>query len=263
MTDLSYSIIIPAYNESERLTVSLPQIQDYLDTKGLQAEIIVVNDGSKDDTAEVVRRFARLHADVRLLENPGNRGKGYSVRNGMLNASGDVVLFTDADLSSPIREATKLFDAIENGADVAIGSRWLRSELQTERQPWYRQLFGRLFNLALRIILGLKYRDTQCGFKAFTRDAAHTIFCRQRIQRWGFDPELLFLANKFKLRTAEVPVEWAHDHRSKISPLRDGLKMGIEMLAVRWNDIKGVYQQPTMAPVEIPLKAPAPVRTAK
>jgi glycosyltransferase involved in cell wall biosynthesis len=181
----------------------------------------------------------------------------------MLNATGDVMLFTDADLSSPIREASKLFEAIAQGADVAIGSRWLQAELQTERQPWFRQLYGRLFNLALRIVLGLKYRDTQCGFKAFTREAAHTIFSRQHIERWGFDPELLFLADKFRLRTVEVPVEWAHDHRSKISPLRDGIKMGVEMLAVRWNDIQGVYQQPMMTPVEIPLKAAAPIQTAK
>jgi dolichyl-phosphate beta-glucosyltransferase len=263
MNDLTYSIIIPAYNESERLNVSLPKVLDYLNARALQAEVIVVNDGSSDDTAEVVRRFAALHPEVRLLENPGNRGKGYSVRNGMLNARGDVMLFTDADLSSPIYEASKLFEAIEGGADVAIGSRWLRAELQTERQPWFRQLYGRLFNLALRIVLGLNYRDTQCGFKAFTRAAAHTVFARQRIERWGFDPELLFLANKFKLRTVEVPVEWAHDHRSKISPLRDGIKMGVEMLAVRWNDIKGLYRQPSIVPTESPSVSPAPVRSAK
>ncbi|HTV66654.1 MAG TPA: dolichyl-phosphate beta-glucosyltransferase, partial [Bryocella sp.] len=225
--------------------------------------VIVVNDGSRDDTADVVRRFAKLHPEVRLLENPGNRGKGYSVRNGMLNARGDVMLFTDADLSSPIYEASKLFEAIDRGADVAIGSRWLRAELQTERQPWHRQLYGRLFNLALRIVLGLRYCDTQCGFKAFTRAAAHTVFSRQRVERWGFDPELLFLANKFKLRTVEVPVEWAHDHRSKISPLRDGIKMGVEVLSVRWNDIKGLYRQPSMVTAENSIISPAPVRTVK
>jgi glycosyltransferase involved in cell wall biosynthesis len=270
MTDLTYSIIIPAYNESERLTVSLPKVLEFVSTRSLQAEVIVVNDGSSDSTADVVRQFARLHPEVRLLENPGNRGKGYSVRNGMLQAQGDVMLFTDADLSSPIREATKLFEAIDRGADVAIGSRWLRAELQTERQPWHRQLYGRLFNLALRIVLGLNYRDTQCGFKAFTRDAAHTVFPRQRVERWGFDPELLFLANKFKLRTVEVPVEWAHDHRSKISPVRDGIKMGMEMLSVRWNDIKGLYEEPAIVPsgavVGSPapiVEAPAPIRAAK
>jgi len=263
MDDLTYSIIIPAYNESERLNASLPKVLDYLSAKALPAEVIVVNDGSRDDTADVVRRFAKLHPEVRLLENPGNRGKGYSVRNGMLNARGDVMLFTDADLSSPIYEASKLFEAIDRGADVAIGSRWLRAELQTERQPWHRQLYGRLFNLALRIVLGLRYCDTQCGFKAFTRAAAHTVFSRQRVERWGFDPELLFLANKFKLRTVEVPVEWAHDHRSKISPLRDGIKMGVEVLSVRWNDIKGLYRQPSMVTAENSIISPAPVRTVK
>jgi dolichyl-phosphate beta-glucosyltransferase len=239
---LIYSFIIPAYNESERLTHSLPKIFDYIRQHQLQSEIIVVNDGSRDNTAEVVRQFMSANPDLRLVQNPGNRGKGYSVRNGMLHAHGDRLLFTDADLSSPIHEAGKLFDALEHGADVAIGSRWLQAELQTERQPWYRQLYGRLFNLALRLVLGLKFRDTQCGFKAFTRSAAQSIFTRQRIERWGFDPELLFLANKFKLRTAEVPVEWAHDHRSKINPVRDGIKMGVEMLAVRWNDLQGRYK---------------------
>jgi dolichyl-phosphate beta-glucosyltransferase len=256
---LTYSFVVPAYNESERLTVSLPKIFDYIRKQQLRSEIIVVNDGSTDDTADVVRRFMRLNPDVRLIENPGNRGKGYSVRNGMLHAQGDVVMFTDADLSSPIYEAEKLFAALEQGADVAIGSRWLRAELQTERQPWYRQLYGRLFNLGLRITLGLKYHDTQCGFKAFTRAAAQTVFTRQRVERWGFDPELLFLANKFKLRTTEVAVEWAHDHRSKISPLRDGIKMGLEMLAVRWNDLKGLYKLPSYIPEEAPAKPAAAI----
>ncbi len=261
---LSYSFVVPAYNESERLTVSLPKIFAYVGKRQLASEIIVVNDGSSDDTAAVVRGFMQQNANVRLVENPGNRGKGYSVRNGMLHARGDIVMFTDADLSSPIDEAEKLFAALEQGADVAIGSRWLRAELQTERQPWYRQLYGRFFNLALRVTLGLKFRDTQCGFKAFTKTAAQTVFTRQRIERWGFDPELLFLANKFQLRTAEVPVAWAHDHRSKISPLRDGIRMGLEMLAVRWNDLQGLYKLPSYVPAEAEAKpAPAPVPLAK
>lgn len=263
MTDLQYSFIVPAYNESERLAISLPKIVDYVHQQQLPGEIIVVNDGSSDNTADVVQRFAKLYPEVRLLENPGNRGKGYSVRNGMLHAHGDVMLFTDADLSSPITEAGKLFAAIQQGADVAIGSRWLQSELQTERQPWHRQLYGRLFNLALRLVLGLRYRDTQCGFKAFARTAAQTVFTRQRIERWGFDPELLFLANKFKLRTAEVPVQWAHDHRSKISPLRDGLKMGVEVLNVRWNDMRGLYQEPSTMPEEARAEPAASVNAVK
>jgi dolichyl-phosphate beta-glucosyltransferase len=261
--NLTYSFIIPAYNESERLSASLPKVLDYVRRQQYHAEVVVVNDGSTDDTADVVRRFAALHPEIRLLENPGNRGKGYSVRNGMLQAHGDVLLFTDADLSSPIYEADKLFQAIAEGADIAIGSRWLQRELQTERQPWYRQLYGRLFNVGLKIVLGLKYHDTQCGFKAFTHAAAHAVFTRQHIERWGFDPELLFLADKFKLRTVEVPVEWAHDHRSRINPLRDGLNMGVEMLKVRWNDMRGVYQHPAAA-IDAPGVEPAPpMRIAK
>jgi dolichyl-phosphate beta-glucosyltransferase len=260
---LYYSFIIPAYNESERLAISLPKVFDYIRERQLQAEVIVVNDGSTDGTAEVTRSFASRRREIRLLENPGNRGKGYSVRNGMLHANGDVLLFTDADLSSPIYEATKLFAAIEQGADVAIGSRWLQSALQTERQPWYRQVYGRLFNLGLQMVLGLSYRDTQCGFKAFTRAAVQTVFCRQRIERWGFDPELLFLSDKFELRTVEVPVEWSHDHRSKINPLRDGLKMGLEMLNVRWNDLRGLYRHPWMAIEEPRVQPVAPVQIAK
>jgi len=260
---LTYSFIIPAYNESERLRGSLPKVLDYIHQQRLQAEIIVVNDGSTDGTAEVVRDFAARDPEVHLLENPGNRGKGYSVRNGMLHSNSDVLLFTDADLSSPIYEASKLFEALAQGADIAIGSRWLQAGLQTERQPLYRQVYGRLFNLGLRIVLGLTYRDTQCGFKAFTRTAARTIFSRQRVERWGFDPELLFLANKLKLRTVEVPVEWAHDHRSRINPLRDGLNMGVEMLMVRWNDIRGLYERPSIALEGPSLKPSEPVRTAK
>src|SRR5580700_8088011 len=263
MSELTHSFILPAYNESERLATSIPKVLEYVRDRGLRAEIIVVNDGSTDTTADVVRQFAVTNPMIVLLENPGNRGKGYSVRNGMLHSNGAVALFTDADLSSPITEADKLFAALANGADIAIGSRWLKRELQTERQPILRQLYGRLFNLGLRIVLGLGYRDTQCGFKAFTRNAIQIVFTRQRVERWGFDPELLFLARKFKLKTVEVPVEWAHDHRSKISPLRDGLRMGSEVLQVRWNEIRGRYEQPSFAVEELPAAEPAPARAVR
>jgi glycosyltransferase involved in cell wall biosynthesis len=259
----SHSFILPAYNESERLTTSLPKVLDYVSQRQLNAEIIVVNDGSKDDTAEIVRKFADVHPIVRLLENPGNRGKGYSVRNGMLHARGAVLLFTDTDLSSPISEADKLFAALSSGADVAIGSRWLQSELQTQRQSLLRQFYGRTFNLFLRVFLGLNFCDTQCGFKAFTRQAAHIIFSRQHIERWGFDPEILFLARKFKLKAVEVPVEWAHDHRSKINPVRDGIRMGTEVLQVRWNEIQKKYEQPSIAMEESAVQESATARVAR
>ncbi len=237
----TYSIVIPAYNESARIGASLEKVLRHAARQGWNAEVIVVNDGSRDNTVEILRSYAEKNPELLLLENPGNRGKGYSVRNGMLHARGEVVLFSDADLSSPIEEASKLFGAISDGADIAIGSRWLRSELQTQRQPLYRQLFGRIFNLLLRIILGLKFMDTQCGFKVFTRRAAQTIFPLQRIERWGFDPELLYLAGKFGFRVAEVPVEWAHRAGTRISPLRDGSRMFLEMLKIRWYGLSGKY----------------------
>ena len=245
---MRYSVIIPAYNESERITRTLDKVLAYLEEQKWDAEVLVVNDGSRDRTPEIVCEYAARHPRVRLLENPGNRGKGYSVRHGMLEAKGDLLLFSDADLSSPIYEAPKLFDALADGADVAIGSRWLQRELQTERQPLYRQFFGRVFNLMLRTVLGLPFKDTQCGFKAFTRPAASAIFPLQRIERWGFDPELLFLAKKLGFTVREVPVEWAHDERSKISPLRDGLRIFLEMLQIRWNSLTGKYTRPTPSP---------------
>ena len=164
-----------------------------------------------DDTASYVSQFAAGHPQVRLIENPGNQGKGYAVRNGILNARGKVILFTDADLSSPISEAAKLFAALEKGADVAIGSRWLDPSLQFQRQSLKRQLMSRTFNLFTRAVLTFPYHDTQCGFKAFTRRAAEMIFPLQRITRWGFDAEIIYLAHHLKLKVAEVPVAWGHD----------------------------------------------------
>ena len=238
---MTYSFVIPAYNESVRIRPTLDEILRYARGQNWDAEILVVNDGSRDDTAQIVREYGRLHPQILLLENPGNRGKGYSVRNGMLHARGDICLFTDADLSSPMTESQKLFEAIERGADIAIGSRWLRTELQTEPQPLYRQAFGRIFNLALRVILGLRFADTQCGFKAFRRDAAQRIFPLQKIEGWGFDPEILFLARRAGLQVAEVPVLWAHSEGTRLHPLRDGLRMFVEVLRIRWNAMTGGY----------------------
>jgi dolichyl-phosphate beta-glucosyltransferase len=238
---MTYSIVIPAYNEGERLGATLEQVLAYVRQQGWDAEVIVVNDGSRDNTAGIVRGFAESNPIVRLVENPGNRGKGYSVRNGILNSRGDIVVFSDADLSAPIEEMPKLLQALTAGADIAIGSRWLRAELQTQRQSLHRQVFGRIFNLLLRMILGLQFKDTQCGFKAFTRRAAQTILPLQRIERWGFDPEILFLARKFGFRVEEVPVRWGHSGGTRIHPLRDGARMFQEMLRIRWYNLTGKY----------------------
>ncbi len=237
----TYSIVIPAYNESARIPATLRRVLDCLRSRGWSAEVIVVNDGSTDGTAAVVREFAQQSPEVRLIENPSNRGKGYSVRAGMLAAQAGILMFTDSDLSAPIEEADRLFDAIAAGADIAIGSRWLESGRQTHRQPLYRQFFGRCFNFVTRLVMGLPFADTQCGFKAFTRDAAQTVFQLQTIEGWGFDPEILFIALKRGYRVKEVPVTWAHDERTRMRYLKDGVKMLKEMAIIRWNALTGHY----------------------
>jgi glycosyltransferase involved in cell wall biosynthesis len=236
-----YSIVIPAYNESARIPATLQSVVECVRAQGWSAEVVVVNDGSRDSTADVVRAFARNAPEVRLLENPSNRGKGYSVRSGLLQALGEVVMFTDADLSAPIEEAERLFAAISDGADIAIGSRWLEKGRQIHRQPLYRQFFGRCFNAVTRGVMGLRFADTQCGFKAFTRAAAQTVFQLQTIERWGFDPEILFIGLKRGYRIVEVPVSWAHDERTRMSYLKDGMKMLEEIAIIRWNALRGRY----------------------
>jgi glycosyltransferase involved in cell wall biosynthesis len=238
-----YSIVIPAFNESGRIPATLESVVACVRQFGWNAEVIVVNDGSTDSTAALVRAIQERAPEVRLIENPQNRGKGYSVRSGMLGARGEVVMFTDSDLSSPIEEAESLFAAIAGGADIAIGSRWMATSRQTHRQPLYRQFFGRCFNFVTRLVMGLPFADTQCGFKAFTRAAAQTVFQLQTIERWGFDPEILFIALKRGYRIQEVPVSWAHDARTRMSYLRDGLKMLEEVAVIRWNAITGHYNK--------------------
>ncbi len=245
MTDFpKYSIVIPAYNERARILATLRAVVDTVRAHQWSAEVIVVNDGSTDETAQLVGEFSRTAPEVRLMNNPRNCGKGYSVRSGLLHAQGEIVMFTDADLSAPIEEAERLFAAIASGADIAIGSRWLETSRQTHRQPLYRQFFGRCFNALTRAIMRLPFADTQCGFKAFTRTAAQTVFQLQTIERWGFDPEILFIARKRGFRIKEVPVSWAHDARTRISYLRDGMQMLKELCIVRWNALTGRYRGP-------------------
>ena len=238
------SIVIPAFNESSRIEATLREVVSCIRSQGWNCEVVVVNDGSTDTTARQVLDFSLSAPEVRLLENPGNHGKGYSVRHGLLQARGEIVIFTDADLSAPIREAERLFAAIDDGADIAIGSRWLDRARQIHRQPLHRQFFGRFFNLITRAVMGLRFADTQCGFKAFTRQAAQTVFQLQTIEGWGFDPEILFIANKRHLRVVEVPVTWGHDAHTHISYLRDGIQMLREMATIRWNALLGRYNGP-------------------
>jgi glycosyltransferase involved in cell wall biosynthesis len=238
-----YSIVIPAYNETARIERALFSVSSCIRSRGWNAEVLVVDDGSTDDTARLVELWGQQHPEVRLIRNDRNRGKGFSVRNGMLRAAGEIVMFTDADLSSPIEEAELLFAAIEAGADIAIGSRWLTGRRIVHKQPLYRRVFGRCFNALTRTIMRLPFADTQCGFKAFRHEAAQLVFGLQRIERWGFDPEILFIGIKRGLRITEVPVTWGHDERSRISYLRDGMQMLIELVYVRWSALRGRYRR--------------------
>ena len=239
----SLSIVIPAYNEGARIEHALDRVLSCVAERNWNAEVLVVDDGSSDSTADIVRRWMQTHPNLHLIHNDGNRGKGFSVRNGILQSTGQVVLFTDADLSSPIEEAERLFAALDSGADVAIGSRWLDKQRQTIHQPLYRRFFGRCFNWVTRKIMGLPYKDTQCGFKAFKREPAQVIFRLQTIERWGFDPEILFIARKLGYRIDEVPVTWGHDERSRISYLKDGMQMLKEMYQIRKNSLRGRYDE--------------------
>jgi glycosyltransferase involved in cell wall biosynthesis len=237
------SIVIPAYNEAARIELTLERVLSCVEQQGWDAEVLVVDDGSADATVEIVQRWMERHARLHLIKNEGNRGKGFSVRNGLLQAAGEVVMFTDADLSAPMEEAERLLAALADGADVAIGSRWLDKGRQTIHQPLYRRFFGRCFNWVTRTVMGLPFKDTQCGFKAFKRPAAQVIFRLQRIERWGFDPEILFIARKLGYEIREVPVTWGHDERSRMSYLRDGMKMLEEMAIIRGNSIAGRYDE--------------------
>ena len=226
MSHPQLSIVIPAYNENARIEATLDRVMSCVEAQGWDAEVLVVDDGSTDDTGAII-----------------DRGKGFSVRTGLLQAAGDVVMFTDADLSAPMEEANRLLAAIAAGADVAIGSRWMDRARQTIHQPLYRQFFGRCFNAITRGVMGLPFKDTQCGFKAFRREAAQVIFRLQRIERWGFDPEILIIARKLKYTVVEVPVTWGHDERSRMSYLKDGMKMLEEMAMIRSNSVRGRYDQ--------------------
>src|SRR5271170_4820095 len=234
------SIVIPSYNEELRLPATLEQIAAFLPSLGGDTEILVVDDGSKDRTAEVAESFRDKFSNLRVISNGENRGKGYSVRHGMLEARGKVVLFTDADLSAPIEEAPKLLDALKT-YDVAIGSRALDRSLISVHESRFREFAGIIFNVIVRIMLRLPFVDTQCGFKAFRRERCQIVFEQQRIEGFGFDPELLYLARHHGLRIKEVPVRWAHSPASKVSMMRDSVLMFVDVFVIRSNGFMRRY----------------------
>jgi glycosyltransferase involved in cell wall biosynthesis len=235
------SIVIPAFNEELRLPDSLERIALFVARCPRPSEVIVVDDGSSDRTALVARSFGGRIPLLRVLSNGENRGKGFSVKRGLLDAQGEYVLFTDADLSAPIEEADKLFAALDQGYDVAIGSRAVNRDLIEVHESPFREFAGIVFNKIVRIILRLPFVDTQCGFKAFRRECCRILFEQQTIERFGFDPELLYLARHHGLRSIEIPVRWAHSPATKVNMLRDSLQMFLDVFIIRRNALLGRY----------------------
>jgi glycosyltransferase involved in cell wall biosynthesis len=234
------SIVVPAYNEAQRIGESIKKIDAFVRASPLSFELIVVDDGSRDDTAATVSKSQTK--GLRLVRNEQNHGKGYTVRQGVLAASGEYVLFTDADLSAPIEELNKLLDvALKDGADVVIGSRAVDRTFIEKHQSRFRELGGIIFNKMVRLLLGLQLHDTQCGFKLFHRQKSRRIFELQTTQGFGFDAELLFLAARNGLKIRETPVRWSHSEGSKVNPVRDGLRMFSDLVRIRWNALIGRY----------------------
>ena len=227
------AIIIPAYNEQERLGPTLARIAEYARTLDFDTEIWVVNDGSADDTTKLVKCVAESEPLVHLLDCEQNQGKGAAVRQGMLEIDAEWLLMSDADLATPIEELDKLWPHVGEATPIAIGSRPLKESELEVRQPWYREMMGRAFNLAVRT-LGIKgIADTQCGFKLYRQDVARDIFSRSKIDGFGFDFEVLMIARDLGYNIAEVPIRWQHKEGSKVNLLRDGVRMLRELMLLR------------------------------
>ena len=234
MTEEIYmSIILPAYNEEKRLGPTLARIVEYLDGKDWSAEIIVVDDGSRDGTVKLVEEWMKKDSRIRLVRNPENKGKGFSVRNGMLRARGKYRLFSDSDLSTPIEELDKLLSHIGGGVDVAIGSSSIEGSDVQVSQPFYRVFMGKTFNFLVRLLFQTKMRDTQCGFKLFTKEAVESVFPKAQVNRFGFDVEVLCLAENMGYKVKEVPVVWINSEETKVSAVKDSLDMFLDLIRIR------------------------------
>jgi dolichyl-phosphate beta-glucosyltransferase len=237
------SLVIPAYNEGKIVGNTIRQVTSYLESLGLSFEVIVVDDGSRDETSEVVCSLREEDNRVRLIANGRNRGKGFAVRRGVLASSGKIVMFTDADLSIPISLVPEFLQAIEvEGYDIAVASRWIEGSRWGEPLPLHRRAMGRGFRALVRLILNSGVQDTQCGSKAYRAGAAKLLFDRQRIDSFTFDAEVLFLARKMGLRVKEVPFELRPSHSSTVNPLVDPLRMLKDLIRVRIDYWRGLYR---------------------
>ena len=242
MSETHLSIIIPAYNEEKRIGPTLESIFEFLAGRDYTGEVILVDDGSSDKTVEVAKASARAHENFRVLENGANRGKGYSVRNGMLEAKGKYLLFSDADLSTPIEETTRFLEKMREGYHVVIGSRAMPESNIVTYQPWYRQLMGKTFNKIVRVMAVRGIKDTQCGFKMFTREAGRRIFALQQVERFAFDVEALFLARKLGYKICELPVTWKDSPQTRVSTFTDSWSMFSALFTIRLNSLRGRYK---------------------
>jgi len=226
-------VVVPAYNEEDRIHPSLERIAEYYGAQDYPWDVTVVSDGSKDSTNRIVEEFCCTHPNFRLIAYTPNRGKGYAVRKGVLEAAGDWILFCDADIATPQEETEKLLAHMHDGADVAIGSRPLRESKLEVRQPWYREFLGRCFNKAVQTLAIKGIDDTQCGFKMFTRAAAQDIFARCKLDGFSFDFEALMIARDLGYRIDEVPIRWSHQEGSKVVLMRDGPRMLRDLVKLR------------------------------
>lgn len=226
----SVSFVIPVYNEEERIGTTLDVVLNYFSDTDYLVEVIVVDDGSTDKTADVVQSFG---GHVKLFSYCRNRGKGAAVRYGMLTSTGDYRVFSDADLSTPIYEIEKILDRLKEGADVCIGSRALEPSLIKKHQPFYREFMGKTFNKFVQMLIMKGIEDTQCGFKGFTAESAKFLFSRSKIDGFSFDVEILYLAQKAKMKIEQVSIEWYNDQRTKVHPVRDSFNMFIELLKIK------------------------------
>ena len=237
------SIVIPAYNEEERIRGTLERIGEYLAGRDYEAEVIVVSDGSRDRTADIVREMKTAIPSLLLIELPRNRGKGYAVRAGIDQSGGRYVLFSDADLSTPIEEYERFHPLLARGVPVVIGSRGLPDSRIELHQSWYREGMGKMFNFLVRTLTVSGIRDTQCGFKAFRREVIARLISLQRVERFSFDVEILFLARKLGYEIAEVPVRWVNSPRSRVRIFRDSARMAWDLCRIRWGSMWGSYRE--------------------
>ncbi|HVN92118.1 MAG TPA: glycosyltransferase [Terracidiphilus sp.] len=255
MSRPSFSFVIPAYNEAARLAPTLNAIADLSVSHLGECEVIVVDDGSTDHTADIASSFQAPHCRVSVLRLQ-HRGKGAAIRHGVSVATGEIIILCDADLQESVREVLSLLVAMKNGTDVAIGSRWLAPSESRCAQPFHRRVASRVFNLVAGRVLALPFRDTQCGLKSLTLDAATRIFPLLNLDGWGYDSELIHVALTRSLRVEEVDLRLVHDYsNSHFRPLADGFATLLELFEIRWNDVRGVYGRPTLGPVSLRDKA--------